>query len=67
MESHCTPIWFIGRGGSLKVAMSSNAVLGLRFLQYYNHRFGVDFRCLRYPGVISAGVFFGGGTTGEAP
>ncbi|CAH1266849.1 Hypp3591 [Branchiostoma lanceolatum] len=31
--------------------------------KYYNHRFGLDFRSARFPGVISADTMPGGGTT----
>jgi threonine 3-dehydrogenase len=32
--------------------------------EYYYHRFGLDFRCVRLPGIISPDPQTGGGTTG---
>jgi hypothetical protein len=37
----------------------------LLLLQYYNYKYGLDFRSARYPGVISADTAPGGGTTGK--
>ena len=65
VNAECVDMQLIGVNGVWRVFVVVEGNNLNYLFQYYCDKFGLDFRCLRFPGIISADTNPGGGTTGS--